>query len=222
MDVGMCRECNSGFAKDEEYFAAFLASVISGSIEPDPQQFPTASRILAHNARLRNRIDGARRVQVTPGKDNVVTWTPGLERCGRDRPVCGQDHPHLHHKPPGRPPRPSRSPQWKTNCPRATSPSPSPTTVTSAADSNYGGTAAGSVAVTVKDAPGVAISETALTILEGNTGTYTVVLNTEPAGDVTVTISGPRRTGRISGQDHSDLHRSHLGDSPDGDGHRSG
>ena len=45
MDVGMCRESNSGFAKDEEYFAAFLASAISGSIEPNPQQFPTASRI---------------------------------------------------------------------------------------------------------------------------------------------------------------------------------
>ena len=63
-------------------------------------------------------------------------------------------------------------------------------TVTSAADSNYDGTTAGSVAVTVKDAPGVAISETALIVQEGNTGTYTVVLNTEPAGDVTVTISG--------------------------------
>ena len=83
MDVGMCRECNSGFARDEEYFAAFLASVISGSTEPDPLQFPTASRILAHNARLRSRIDGARRVQVTPGKDTVVTWTPELERIER-------------------------------------------------------------------------------------------------------------------------------------------
>ena len=49
MDVGMCLECNSGFAKDEEHFAAFLASVISGSTEPDPLQFPTASRILARN-----------------------------------------------------------------------------------------------------------------------------------------------------------------------------
>ena len=40
MDVGMCKECNSGFAKDEEYFSAFLASVISGSIEPDPTAVP--------------------------------------------------------------------------------------------------------------------------------------------------------------------------------------
>ena len=83
MDVGMCQECNSGFAKDEEYFAAFLASAISGSIEPDPLQFPTASRILATNPLLRSRIDAARRVEATPGKDTVVTWTPELERIER-------------------------------------------------------------------------------------------------------------------------------------------
>ena len=71
MDVGMCQECNSGFSKDEEYFAAFLASVISGSTEPDPLQFPTASRILAHNPRLRSRIDAARRVEATPGRDTL-------------------------------------------------------------------------------------------------------------------------------------------------------
>ncbi len=80
MDVGMCKECNSGFAKDEEYFSAFLASVISGSIDPDPLQFPTASRILAYNRGLRSRIDAARRIEATPGKDPVVIWTPELER----------------------------------------------------------------------------------------------------------------------------------------------
>ena len=83
MDVGMCQECNSGFAKDEEYFAAFLASIISGSTEPDPLQFPRASRTLAHNPRLRSRIDAARRVEGTLGKDTVVTWIPELERIER-------------------------------------------------------------------------------------------------------------------------------------------
>ena len=83
MDVGMCQECNSGFSTDEEYFSAFLASVISGSIEPDPLQFPTASRILAHNPRLRSRIDAARHVEASPGKDTVTTWTPELERIER-------------------------------------------------------------------------------------------------------------------------------------------
>ena len=83
MDVGMCQECNSGFARDEEYFVAFLASVISGSTEPDPVKFPAASRILAHNRRLRNRIDAARRIETTLGKDTLVTWTPELERIER-------------------------------------------------------------------------------------------------------------------------------------------
>ena len=83
MDVAMCQECNSGFAKDEEYSAAFLASVISGSIEPDPLQFPTASRILARNPRLRSRIDAARRIEASPGKDRVAIWTPELERIER-------------------------------------------------------------------------------------------------------------------------------------------
>ena len=29
--VYMCRECNSGYTRDEAYFAAFLSTVISGS-----------------------------------------------------------------------------------------------------------------------------------------------------------------------------------------------
>ena len=46
------------------------------------------------------------------------------------------------------------------------------------------------VSITDDDTDGVTVSETALTILEGNSDTYTVVLNTQPAGNVTVTISG--------------------------------
>ena len=83
MPVGMCKECNSGFAKDEEYFSAFIASVISGSTKPDPLQFPTAFRILARNPRLRSRIDADRRIEATPGKEPVVIWTPELERIER-------------------------------------------------------------------------------------------------------------------------------------------
>ena len=83
MDVGMCQDCNSGFGRDEEYFAAFLASVISGSTEPDPLQFPTASRILAHNPRLRSRIDAARHVEADAGNGTAIIWTPELERIER-------------------------------------------------------------------------------------------------------------------------------------------
>ena len=64
--------------------------------------------------------------------------------------------------------------------------------VSSTGDSDYDGLAAGSVAVTVtdNDTAGVTISETSLDIDEGDSDTYTVVLDTEPAGNVAVTIGG--------------------------------
>ena len=80
MQVGMCQQCNSGFSKDEEYFAAFLASVICDSTEPDPEWFPTASGILAHKPQLRSRIDRARQVQGTLWDGAEVRWVPELAR----------------------------------------------------------------------------------------------------------------------------------------------
>ena len=48
------------------------------------------------------------------------------------------------------------------------------------------------VSITEKDAVGVAISPTALTVVEGDASgvSYTVALTSEPAGDVTIAISG--------------------------------
>ena len=65
--------------------------------------------------------------------------------------------------------------------------------------------------------PAVTISETSLEIEEGDSETYTVVLDTQPAGDVTVTL------GSITGTDLSpdkttlDLQRPGLEHSADGD-----
>ena len=61
------------------------------------------------------------------------------------------------------------------------------------AGGGYDGIAADDVVVTVTDNDTAGrhhLRDRALTIEEGNTDTYTVVLNTLPAGDVTVTISG--------------------------------
>ena len=65
-------------------------------------------------------------------------------------------------------------------------------TVSSTDDSTYQGVTADSVAVTITDddSVGVTVSKAALEIEEGASDTYTVVLDTEPAGDVTVTIGG--------------------------------
>ena len=46
------------------------------------------------------------------------------------------------------------------------------------------------VRITENDSVGVTVSETSLTITEGDSGDYTVVLDSEPAGDVTVTVGG--------------------------------
>ena len=63
-------------------------------------------------------------------------------------------------------------------------------TVTSS-DALYEGISAEDVVVSVTDPdPGVKISKTALTIEEGSSDTYKVVLNTQPTNDVTVTIAG--------------------------------
>ena len=65
-------------------------------------------------------------------------------------------------------------------------------TVSSSGDSDYEGLTAVSVPVTVTDddTAGVTVSTTTLAINEGASDTYTVVLDTEPAGNVTVAIGG--------------------------------
>ena len=64
--------------------------------------------------------------------------------------------------------------------------------VSSSYDTKYDGLSAAAVPVTVTDddTAGVTISEISLDIEEGDSDDYTVVLDTEPAGNVTVTIGG--------------------------------
>ena len=70
----------------------------------------------------------------------------------------------------------------------------------------YDDVPAASVAVTAidNDAPGVAVSPTALEIDEGSSGTYQIVLTQEPSGTVTIDVGGedgdvtPARTGSRS------------------------
>ena len=61
---------------------------------------------------------------------------------------------------------------------------------------DYEGVTAADVEVTITedDTTGVSISITALEVTEGETGQYTIVLDTEPAADVTVAIQVPEDT----------------------------
>ena len=76
------------------------------------------------------------------------------------------------------------------------------------------------VKITEDDSAGVTISRTTLTIAEGGSETYTVVLNTEPSAQVTVTISGHSGTDVRLDDTELDLHHRQLGHGADGDGER--
>ena len=72
----------------------------------------------------------------------------------------------------------------------------------------------GSVSVTVTDddSVGVTISKTSLDIEEGDSATYTVALDSEPTGSVTVTLERTGQYGRDGGPGVAhDLHRPELG-----------
>ena len=64
-----------------------------------------------------------------------------------------------------------------------------------ASDGDYAGVARDlTVTVTENDTPGVTIDPTALSVVAGRSNEYTVALDTEPTGDVTVTVSGHAST----------------------------
>ena len=77
--VPTCRQCNSGFSRDEEYFAAFLGAVLDGSTEPDSNDFPIAAKILNRNRGLRQSIEESRRREHVDGRD-ILIWQPEIER----------------------------------------------------------------------------------------------------------------------------------------------
>ena len=62
------------------------------------------------------------------------------------------------------------------------------------------------VTITENDTAGVSIDPTALTVLEGQTNDYTLVLTTQPSADVTITISGHTNTDITPSSDQPDFH----------------
>jgi hypothetical protein len=81
--VEVCKACNSGFSRDEEYFIAFLSSVMSGSTDPVCQTIPTATSILKYSKKLRSRIENAKTVTSTLIGDENFEWAPEWERINR-------------------------------------------------------------------------------------------------------------------------------------------
>ncbi|KAA1054434.1 hypothetical protein [Azospirillum argentinense] len=81
--IAVCTECNNGFSKDEQYFVAFLSSVISGTTEPNAQLSPAAERILRDNERLRARIERSKTEYQTPAGEAHIVWRPEQDRIDR-------------------------------------------------------------------------------------------------------------------------------------------
>ena len=81
--VDVCHQCNVGFSKDEEYLAAFLASVICGSTNLDSDRLPVAAQALEYSSRLRKRIDRVRQIQGTLWGYPEIQWTSEIERIAR-------------------------------------------------------------------------------------------------------------------------------------------
>ena len=81
--VMICAACNASFALDEEYLCVFLAAVISGGVDPDPNLFPSAAASIKHSAGLRERIRRAQSHQLSLLGEPEILWEPALDRVNR-------------------------------------------------------------------------------------------------------------------------------------------
>src|SRR5689334_70581 len=58
--VPACRRCNNSFARDEEYVACLIESVMVGTTDPDRIERPQVAEILRRSPGLRSRIEAAK------------------------------------------------------------------------------------------------------------------------------------------------------------------
>lgn len=55
--VGCCQKCNSGFSKDEEYFASVIECIIHSTSNPELLSREKIKKVLRHNSKLKQRIE---------------------------------------------------------------------------------------------------------------------------------------------------------------------
>lgn len=75
----ICESCNSSFSPDEEYLAAFLSAVLSGSTNPSDQKLDIGRRIFERNAALMANINACRRELKSEDARQIV-WLPNISR----------------------------------------------------------------------------------------------------------------------------------------------
>ena len=81
--VWVCKDCNLSFSRDEEYVAALLSSVISGSTSPEQQVHEVAQKILMRSKKLRSRIEAGKTEQLSLIGESELLWEPEFERLKR-------------------------------------------------------------------------------------------------------------------------------------------
>lgn len=81
--VDVCKECNTGFSLDEEYFVTFLSCVEAGSTAPSAQRNPKIGRALTRNPSLAARLQAAKQITVDEYGRQQILWLPEIERIHR-------------------------------------------------------------------------------------------------------------------------------------------
>ena len=81
--VQICGTCNHGFSRDEEYFIALLATMLSGSVDVDGERFPVARGILNRSLGLRKQLSAVRIEQSMLWGGVSIDWKPNQERVNR-------------------------------------------------------------------------------------------------------------------------------------------
>ena len=94
--VTVCAECNSSFARDEEYLSVFLAAVLTGDAMPDADRFPKPAAAVRRNSKLHARIAWARQEQLTLFGEPDVLWTADIQRV--ERVIVKNARGHLLHE----------------------------------------------------------------------------------------------------------------------------
>lgn len=79
----ICGPCNQGFSLDEEYFVAFLSSVLTGTCHPDKQVIPHVSKTFGRSPSLRALIESQREEQFCLFGRSDVRWYPDFRRFSR-------------------------------------------------------------------------------------------------------------------------------------------
>lgn len=81
--VEVCKECNSSFSLDEEYFVTFLSCVQAGSTTPSEQRNTKIGRALTRNPTLSARLEASKQITVDEYGRQQILWIPELERIHR-------------------------------------------------------------------------------------------------------------------------------------------